>query len=48
MVYNRWNRWIRRGIERSILTSGNKSDVEGADLLLGETIGMKRVIAARG
>ena len=27
---------------------GNTSDVKGADLLIGETIGMKRVIADRG
>lgn len=27
---------------------GNTSDVKGADLLIGETIGVKRVIADRG
>ena len=33
---------------RLVLTPGNTSDVKGADLLIGETIGMKRVIADRG
>jgi transposase len=33
---------------RLVLTPGNTSDVKGADLLIGETIGMKRVIAGRG
>ncbi len=33
---------------RLILTPGNTSDVKGADLLIGETIDMKRVIADRG
>ncbi|GGA50032.1 hypothetical protein GCM10011499_19940 [Pelagibacterium lentulum] len=33
---------------RLILTPGNASDVKGADLLIGETIGMKRVTADRG
>lgn len=33
---------------RLILTPGNTSDVKGADLLIAETIGMKRVIADRG
>lgn len=33
---------------RFVLTPGNTSDVKGADLLIGETIGMKRVIADRG
>lgn len=31
-----------------ILTPGNTWDVEGADLLIGETVGMKQVIADRG
>ena len=31
-----------------VLTPGNTSDVKGADLLIGETIGMRRVIADRG
>ena len=30
------------------MTPGNTSDVKGADLLIGETAGMKRVIADRG
>lgn len=30
---------------RFVLTPGNTSDVKGAHLLIGETIGMKRVIA---
>jgi transposase len=47
MVYNCWNRWIRRGIEKSILPPGNIFDVKGADLVLGETVGMKRVTAGR-
>jgi len=33
---------------RLVLTPGNTADVKGADLLIGETIGMKRVIADRG
>lgn len=33
---------------RLVLTPGNTSDVNGADLLIGETAGMKRVIADRG
>ena len=33
---------------RLVLTPGNTSDVKGADLLIGETVGMKRVIADRG
>jgi transposase len=33
---------------RLVLTPGNTSDMKGADLLIGETIGMKRVIADRG
>ena len=33
---------------RLILTPVNTSDVKGADLLIGETVGMKRVIADRG
>ncbi len=33
---------------RLVLTPGNTSDVKGADLLIGETVGMKRVIAERG
>ncbi|HAF43349.1 MAG TPA: IS5 family transposase [Sphingobium sp.] len=33
---------------RLVLTPGNTSDVKGADMLIGETIGMKRVIADRG
>jgi transposase len=33
---------------RLVLTPGNTSDVKGADLLIGETAGMKRVIADRG
>ena len=31
-----------------VLTPGNTSDVKGADMLIGENIGMKRVIADRG
>lgn len=31
-----------------VLTPGNTSDVKGANLLIGETIGMNRVIADRG
>lgn len=30
------------------LTPGNISDIKGADLLVGETVGMKRLIADRG
>lgn len=33
---------------RLVLTPGNTSDVKGANLLIGETVGMKRVIADRG
>lgn len=33
---------------RLVLTPGNTSDVKGADLLIGETTGMKRMIADRG
>jgi len=33
---------------RLVLTPGNASDVKGADLLIGETVEMKRVIADRG
>lgn len=33
---------------RLVLTLGNTSDVKGADLLIGETMGMKRVIVDRG
>ena len=33
---------------RLVLTPGNTSDVKGADLLIGETVGKKRVIADRG
>lgn len=33
---------------RLVLTPSNTSDVKGADLLIGETIGMKRVIADAG
>lgn len=33
---------------RLVLTPGNTSDVKGADLLIGETIGMKRMIDDRG
>jgi transposase len=33
---------------RLVLTPGNTSDMKGADLLIGETVGMKRVIADRG
>ena len=33
---------------RLILTPGNTSDIEGADLLVSETRSMKRVIADRG
>ena len=33
---------------RLVLTPGNTSDVKGADLLINETVGMKRVIADRG
>lgn len=33
---------------RLALTPGNTPDVKGADLLIGEPIGMKRVIADRG
>jgi transposase len=33
---------------RLVLTPGNTSHVKGADLLIGETVGMKRVIADRG
>lgn len=30
------------------MTPGNTSDVKGVDMLVGETTGMKRVIAGRG
>lgn len=33
---------------RLVLTPGNTPDVKGADMLIGETTGMKRVIADRG
>ena len=33
---------------RLVLTPGNTSDIKGADLLVGETAGMKRLIADRG
>ncbi|WP_425466595.1 IS5 family transposase [Pelagibacterium montanilacus] len=33
---------------RLILTPGNASDMKGTDLLIGETTGMKRLIADRG
>lgn len=33
---------------RLVLTPGNTSDISGADLLVGDTVGMKRVIADRG
>lgn len=33
---------------RLVPTLGNTSDVQGADLLIGETVSMKRVIAERG
>lgn len=33
---------------RLVLTPGNTSDIKGADLLVGETVGMKRLIADRG
>lgn len=33
---------------RVVLTPGNTSDIKGADLLVGETQGMKRLIADRG
>lgn len=33
---------------RLVLTPGNTSDIKGADLLLGDTAGMKRLIADRG
>ena len=33
---------------RLVLTPGNISDIKGADLLVGETAGMKRLIADRG
>ncbi|PTQ07299.1 hypothetical protein CLG96_17215 [Sphingomonas oleivorans] len=33
---------------RLVLTPGNTSDVKGADLLIGDAAGMKRLIADRG
>ena len=33
---------------RLALTPGNTSDIKGADLLIGEAVGMKRLIADRG
>jgi transposase len=33
---------------RLVLTPGNTSDIKSADLLIGETVGMKRLIADRG
>lgn len=33
---------------RLALTPGSTSDIKGADLLVGETVGMKRLIADRG
>ena len=33
---------------RLVLTAGNTSDIKGADLSAGETVGMKRLIADRG
>jgi transposase len=33
---------------RLVLTPGNTSDIKGADLLVGATAGMKRLIADRG
>ncbi len=38
---------LRRPL-RLVLTPGNASNVKGADLLIGEPIGMKRIIADRG
>ncbi|GLV30311.1 hypothetical protein TomTYG75_28270 [Sphingobium sp. TomTYG75] len=52
-VYNRSNRGPPGHLDthrplRLVLTPGNTSDVKGADLLIGETAGMKGVIADRG